>query len=243
MKKDPTTGRFLKTGPIKSIRDIHLICEVCSKTFHPIYTWKSSYPKTCSKECLSIYRSKQMIGRIVSRETREKISRKNSGRKYSHEFTLTLSERMKRLAEERRGKPRPSINHNYTDKCKKHCEKLGKMGAEYVRNRVKSDPKWMAGVENRSCKNWSIRSPIGIVYHFVNARVFFEENTRLFKDTTLKSFLSGVSSLRPTSRAKKPIGSWRGWTWYSALEDRLNNGHDLLNRNLIAGASPASVTK
>lgn len=86
-------------------------------------------------------------------------------------------------------------------------------------------------------KKWSIRSPNGIVYKFINLNRFCRENFHLFEwkgsfKKTWKLARSGLEKMRPYSNRKRVSGSYKGWTWYSALEEKLNEGKDLLDRDL-----------
>ncbi len=87
---------------------------------------------------------------------------------------------------------------------------------------------------------WSIRSPVNQVFVFKNLQKFIREHKNLFlpedilqrnptKPTKCRAS-AGLESLSP--RKKHTVGSWKGWTWYSHLEEIKNNGQDLLNREI-----------
>lgn len=101
---------------------------------------------------------------------------------------------------------------------------------------LNSLPQSKRGISHRMAKHFSFRSPDGVVYHGKNIRHFVRVNKHLLpahatienkKGETLAS--SGLNKLKPT--CSSPVGSWHGWTWYSGLEDKLNKGKDLLERN------------
>lgn len=94
----------------------------------------------------------------------------------------------------------------------------------------------------RSQKIWHLRSPSNKCYSFKNLAQFLRDNPKLFPEETLKPkrqhrrqagpclAATGLSRIRPDSRAQKPVGSWRGWTWISNMEVFYNGGDDLLDR-------------
>lgn len=85
--------------------------------------------------------------------------------------------------------------------------------------------------------NWNIRDANGCTHQFRNLANWIRENENLFDaaDVQWKNGWcrahSGISHLRPTH--KKPVGSWKGWTWVSIHERRFNDAEDLLQRKSI----------
>lgn len=85
-------------------------------------------------------------------------------------------------------------------------------------------PEVKARVSAASEKWWSLKSPDGVPYHFLNLRRFITEHASLFDPDDLiprpynsKTNLAymGLSSLRPSSvpRTKNQPEHWRGWHW------------------------------
>lgn len=100
-------------------------------------------------------------------------------------------------------------------------------------------PERQPGIQNQRSADWSLRDARGKVHKFRNVAHFVRENKHLFPEgTTVLKYKNGrkytnaengLSLLRPTNKHQR--GSWHGWTWYSGLEDKLNKGKDLLERN------------
>lgn len=97
------------------------------------------------------------------------------------------------------------------------------------------------GTGHHASKNWAVRDPRGRDWYFRNATEFVRAHADLFDPADLNwhpakpggvhnicRASDAISHLSP--RRKKPIPSWKGWTWISVHERRFNDGTDLLNR-------------
>jgi hypothetical protein len=89
---------------------------------------------------------------------------------------------------------------------------------------AKRNPKLRATVQHIAAKEWSLKSPTGMVHHFRNLKQFLRANADLFEmdDVTWKEVpgrpsqawcraFHGLSRLRPT--CVKLLPDWKGWTW------------------------------
>lgn len=90
-------------------------------------------------------------------------------------------------------------------------------------------PHFQPTPKHLSAKYWWVRDPSGQLHKFKNLSHWIKTNHHLFaQEDILNRAYSGIQSLRPTNR--KPVASWKGWTWHSQLERLQNNGVDLLDR-------------
>lgn len=140
-------------------------------------------------------------GRVISIETRRKLSAAQSGKRASPEARNKMAaaatgrvasqETVEKLSKAHKGRPK---------------------GGRNVR-----------GVNNGHAKWWHLKSPDGVTYRFKNLLEFVRngsENGVPADDLTAPLFRSrayaGLASLHPGRR--QPQGSWKGWTWVFSPE-------------------------
>ena len=103
-----------------------------------------------------------------------------------------------------------------------------------------------AGLNHHRCAVWRLRDPRGVGHEFKNLSHFIRCNPHLFdpedcRIRTLKAgskhgtsrAISGLSQLRPSVTRARVLASWKGWTWISIGERRVDEGRDLLERQSI----------
>lgn len=106
---------------------------------------------------------------------------------------------------------------------------------ETVRKRIEAQaasPKCRTGsLIHIACREWHLRSPNNVEYHFVNLSEFIRTHATLFDPMDLDIRAQrGLGMIRPSDTRKKVAGTWKGWTWISVREVFANNGKDLLDR-------------
>lgn len=233
------------------------VCIVCGKEF--LSRISSSYRrrKTCSKECISKFRSdnnirkgigfskeelKKALSITMSKEYREKrkiigksdkqmaVSRSNPAR-----LALINKGRIKTEEEILKIKNSQKSSVKYQSNLKKMAEY--NKGLKYIHY-----PHLGKCENNPTAKLWNLRSPKGIKYQFKNLKNFIRENPGLFNPEDViwkKDRCKALYIQRLNPSCKDPRSSCKGWTWYSEEERIYNDSRDLLNRQ-ISTSSTAS---
>lgn len=209
--------RYLESRKKDSIK---VACKICGKSF---YAYKTQNRKYCSRKCFHSDKKRYSLmasmhrGYIQSEEAKIKMS-ESKKRMFLNGFKIKISEEIC-IARglKRRGRP------NTTELTKK-------------------------GPTNCRSKWFSFRDPTGKVLRFKNIKHFIRENSHLFleEDVVEKEYVRNSGKFikktpsKQSSRAANGLyaihsggyGSWKGWTKYSVVEDKLNYGNDLLSRTI-----------
>ena len=111
---------------------------------------------------------------------------------------------------------------------------------EAFKRMVKARPDMKPDERHFRARVWRIRSPENRVFEFKNLAKFIRDHPELFLPEDVIAPVSnkrkkchaygGLNSISP--RLKRNVGSWKGWTWYSFLEQEINGCRDLLERNV-----------
>ena len=108
-----------------------------------------------------------------------------------------------------------------SEKAKRAARMVGKKYWPANWEKLKQLPKFQATTEHIRALEWSVESPTGERYTFVNLAHFIRNHQDLFESDDLiwkragngikcRAY-NGLSGLRPT--LKKPLESWKGWVW------------------------------
>lgn len=198
---------------------------------------------------------KAVCGKPVSEETKKKLSdslkarwasgtRKRNPEQAWEKMGDTLRSRyangtLKRpeLSKELREQIGRSVSKALKGKPPTRSEPWTKDQRKRMRERVLENPKTGPGILNVHARTWRIRSPVNKVYEFRNLQMFIRENPHLFHPDDViwnRSHGKACAASRGiqilSHRKKFPVGSWKGWTWYSHFEELVNNRQDLLQR-------------
>lgn len=144
-------------------------------------------------------------------------------------------ERRRKISEAQKGYRQPHLTDEVCSAAGKKAHELHRDDPNYLKPLMAAKDKAIAGSiaemktnprrgrfeTNIHGREWHVRDPRGIPYHFVNLRHFIRNNQHLFTPEQLRHTNSkdkertlidgGFQSLRPTKR--RPSGSWYGWTW------------------------------
>ena len=175
------------------------------------------------------------LGKKHSKEHREKISKSLMGRQHSEETRekLRLAQLGRKASDEVKEKLRLAHLGNIPTSETREKMSLAATG------RVAKTPKTMKGPTNAKAITSIIRSPTGRTYHVKNVAHFVRENNHMFapEELEVKKNMRGeclaIVGIRSVARVgKSAVPTWKGWTRVSAAECNLNDGVDLLGREI-----------
>jgi len=112
--------------------------------------------------------------------------------------------------------------------------------ASKYRHKPKSSPSTAKGETNIHAKAYHFRSPDNRTFHGVGILEFVRKNEHLFapEDVEWRPYKKGRplsvrcnAAHRLSAVMRGAVGTWKGWTAISLIEEFNNEGEDLLNRD------------